>query len=203
MRALSGTVVVAFTAALTLVAGCETSLSPVGPESRAQSTSSTTAAVPMGTPSDASVSPADATVFHDSGVAFVAFDQAFVSCANGGIGEFVLAHDLKFEYVQTFVVDARGGTHHSIRFRAPDWMGVGTITGDVYEVSNVRHSGFSMDADSLPMSRTFVEITHWSVRGGGAKYTRRDLIHTTVDANGTPQVAIDNDQVRCIAPGPA
>lgn len=120
----------------------------------------------------------------------------FVSCANGGLGEYVdLSGELEFS-IHTFE-DADGGLRTRTFIRPSLVRGVGTETGTAYRGVGLT----SMDERYYPDGQLASEKYHNIVRligqGKGGNLHMHVVAHVRYDEDGTLVHEVDVDQVTC------
>jgi hypothetical protein len=105
----------------------------------------------------------------------------FVSCANGGAGEFVhVTGTLQFR-ISDFT-DGDGGLHHTTQIRPLDVTAVGLTTGDKYKFTSLSKDIFNQKTGSVLMSINNFRLTG---PGPGNDDFEHNLVHVTLNANGT------------------
>jgi hypothetical protein len=121
---------------------------------------------------------------------------AFVSCADGGNGEFaegvIRLHSLVRE---TF--DQAGGVHFGAVFHPMGGELIGETTGDVYRAVGRTGDSTNIGAGDLPISTTFVNVFKLVGPGGGVSFTFHQNTHVTVNANGETTAEVENTRVTC------
>ncbi len=127
---------------------------------------------------------------------FVPFAQVnFVPCANGGAGELVLIQGT-LHIQQHITINDNRATIKS-HFQPQGAGGTGLTTGDTYNAT-----GVTQEVDTLPLTGGAAEFTfvnNFRVIGQGPNNNLlvHQLVHTTVNANGTVTSVVDNTSVEC------
>ena len=117
----------------------------------------------------------------------------FVPCANGGAGEEVqltgTIHDL---FHLSF--DNAGGVHVKAHRNPQGVTGVGLTTGDSYRATGVTQFTFNA---KVGVQDTFVNNFRIIGRGRGNNLLAHELVHITVNANGTITTMQDRVSIDC------
>lgn len=127
---------------------------------------------------------------------FVPFAQVnLVPCANGGAGELVLIQGT-LHIQQHITINDNRATIKS-HFQPQDGFGVGLTTGDKYNPN-----GVTQEVDTLALTGgatefTFVNNFRIIGQGPGNNLQVHQLVHVTINANGTVTNTIDNTSVDC------
>ena len=119
----------------------------------------------------------------------------FVSCANGGTGEFVDITGTLHVVAHTTV--APNGNISFFAHSQLQWAkGVGQITGDVYQANGVTHQ-VTADATGLPFTTTTTDNVLLIGPGPGNNRRVHMTIHLTVNANGEVTADVNIIEVTC------
>ena len=127
---------------------------------------------------------------------FIPVDIAvFIPCANNGAGEDVVLsgflHDL-------FHITINGDRIVvKIHDQPQGITGVGSITGDKYQGTGVTQETFSSAFSGFPFTDTFVNSFKIIGQGKGNNYLVQEILHITVNADGTVTAFVDNLSVEC------
>ena len=127
---------------------------------------------------------------------FVPFAQlAFVPCANGGAGELVLIQGT-LHIQQHITINGNRATIKS-HFQPQGAGGTGLTTGDTYNAV-----GVTQEVDTLALTGgasefTFVNNFRLIGQGPDNNLQVHQLVHVTINANGTVTNVIDNSSVEC------
>ncbi len=122
--------------------------------------------------------------------------QIWVSCANGGRGEFVrLTGEMHQLILQTW--DENGGRHIALQFQPMGITGYGEITGDNYRAAGVTRDERNFQPDSYPQEYTLVNNFRIVGPGPGNNIMVHETYHITLNANGEVTAALDNLRTEC------
>ncbi len=118
----------------------------------------------------------------------------FVSCANGGSGEFVeLTGNLHEVFTVTF--NANGGIHVSTLDNPQGITGTGFTTGVKYQGTGETRDGFT---SMVGFEETYVNNFKIIGQGPNNNFLVHENFHVTVNANGTLTAFVDNFSVVCL-----
>ncbi|MDP3741593.1 MAG: hypothetical protein Q8R08_04720 [bacterium] len=136
---------------------------------------------------------AQATTFTQN-VTFPIAIAAWVPCAAGGAGEFVV---LTGQLHSLFHVTITPGFGFKVESHAnPQGVsGVGQSTGAKYQGTGVTRSGFG--ASGLPFHATYINNFRLIGQGKAPNLTIHENFHVTVNANGQITAYIDNFTFEC------
>jgi len=127
---------------------------------------------------------------------FVPFAQlAFVPCANGGAGELVLIQGT-LHIQQHITINGNRATIKS-HFQPQGAGGTGLTTGDTYNAV-----GVTQEVDTLALTGgasefTFVNNFRLIGQGPDNNLQVHQLVHVTINADGTVTTVVDNTSVEC------
>jgi hypothetical protein len=118
----------------------------------------------------------------------------FVSCANGGQGEFVqLSGSLHILYHLT--ISSSGIVSFKDHFQPMSVSGTGLTTGAAYHGTGVTqdHNYFGQVGQTV----SFIDNYRIIGQGPGNNFTLHENFHVTVNANGTVTTFVDNISADC------
>lgn len=145
---------------------------------------------------DAPTSPTErpslaATTFTENLIIPVVLN-VFVSCANGGAGEFVtLEGNL---HVLNHITSNKNGFHVKSHVQPQGISGTGQTTGDKYQAT-----GVTQDQFNLGPGQTYTFINNFRIigQGPGNNFLVHQNFHYTINANGELTVVVNNSRVEC------
>jgi hypothetical protein len=118
----------------------------------------------------------------------------YVSCANGGQGEFVqLSGSLHIIFHLT--ISSSGNVVFKDHFQPQSVSGTGLTTGAAYQGTGVtqNHNFFGQVGQTVSFIDNFLIIG----QGPGNNFTLHENFHVTVNANGTLTTFVDNISADC------
>ena len=132
---------------------------------------------------------------HNSNVEVPFSSSPFVSCANGGTGEFV---DITgtLHTVAHSTVSPNGNISFFAHNQLQWAKGVGQTTGDVYQANGVTHE-VEANATGLPFTTTITDNVLLIGPGPGNNRRVHMTIHLTVNANGEVTADVNIIEVTC------
>ncbi len=117
----------------------------------------------------------------------------FVSCADGGAGEFIeVSGDLHI--VVNFTIDKNGGVHGKTHFQPQGISGVGLTTGDKYQATGVTQNQFN---SHVGFEETYVNNFRMIGQGPRNNLLVHVTSHITINANGDVTAFVDNVSEEC------
>jgi len=117
----------------------------------------------------------------------------FVSCADGGAGEFVQLIGT-LHVLSSVTVDSNGGFRDKSVFNPQGVSGTGLTTGDKYQGTGTTTSVFRL---TVGVSQTYVNSFLIIGQGSGNNFLVQETFHFTVNPNGELTVFFDNFSVEC------
>jgi hypothetical protein len=139
-----------------------------------------------------SLAYAKASTFTDT-ERFPVNDQFFVECAAGGEGE-VVQWTGEIQAVFHITFDSAGGVHLKIHGNAQGLSGTGLTTGDKYQVTGASNIEFN---SKVGLEQTIGNNFHIIGPGKGNNFLLHELLHVTVNPDGTVTAFIDNIRAEC------
>jgi hypothetical protein len=127
---------------------------------------------------------------------FVPFAQAnLVPCANGGAGELVLVQGT-LHIQQHITINGNRATVKS-HFQPQGAGGTGLTTGDTYNAV-----GVTQEVDTIALTggaNEFTFVNNFRLIGQGPNNNLQvhQLVHVTINADGTVTTVVDNTSVEC------
>lgn len=122
----------------------------------------------------------------------------FVSCANNGNGEFVIADNVQLQIVSKLSVDANGGVHIKSHTQPHQyWDLIGEVTGDRYQATGLTGSTTNFISNGESYNDTFYNNFRIIGPGTGNNYLLHVNSHVTIDANGQVNVDAINVSITC------
>jgi len=118
---------------------------------------------------------------------------AWVPCANGGAGEFIVLSGYMHELWHT-TLDGKGGFHAKMHFNPQGLSGEGLTTSDKYNGTGVTQDHFNAKVGE---QYTFVNNYRMIGQGPGNNFLIHENWHYTVNANGDVTAEVDNYSVVC------
>ena len=136
-----------------------------------------------------------ATAFtHNAQVPFTV--PAFVPCANGGVGEFVLLEGDLNILVHLTISDA-GTVSMETHAQPMGISGTGLVTGDKYQGTGVSLAHVSIGPGGLPFEDTLIENFRVIGQGPDNNLLVHQTLHITVNENGDVTAEVTNISVEC------
>jgi hypothetical protein len=137
---------------------------------------------------------ARAAVTENDKISFDGFTM-FVPCANGGAGEFVVFTG-NLHVLTTFTINGNNvsGKYH---FQPEGLTGVGQTTGDKYHGTGGTQGTFKGSLQNGQYQQTDVNNFRLIGQGPGNNFLVHDVVHTTINANGTVSTVVDQHSVDC------
>lgn len=120
---------------------------------------------------------------------------AFVPCANGGAGEFIIVSG-PLHILTHVTISNSGNIHVKQHFQPQGLSGEGLTTGDKYQGTGVTQEQFNLNGP-LPITDTFINNFRMIGQGPGNNFMVHENFHVTVNANGTVTSVHDNFSVTC------
>jgi hypothetical protein len=108
----------------------------------------------------------------------------FVPCANGGAGELVHVTGTLVWRISTST-DGSGGLHSTTHIRPTGVDAVGLTSGAKYQFISQSRDVFNQQGDSIGSVLMSVNISRLIGAGPGNNSWEHNLVHVTVNANGT------------------
>jgi hypothetical protein len=138
--------------------------------------------------------PARAEVTDNEKIDLTGF-SVFVPCANNGAGELVVFEG-NLHILFTFTLN---GNHVSGKFHGqPQGLtGTGTVTGDKYQATGVTQDMFSGSLVNGKYTETYVNNFRIIGQGPGNNLLIHEVMHITINANGTVTVYFDKFSADC------
>jgi hypothetical protein len=94
--------------------------------------------------------------------------------------------------------DSQGGVHVRLLVTGQGVMGVGVTTGNQYVANGTSPNELDFfGSGGLPVTMTVGEDFHLISKGKGANVTIHQLIHVTVNPNGTVTSSVDTFSIDC------
>lgn len=117
----------------------------------------------------------------------------FIPCAAGGQGEDVVLEGYLHALFHV-TVNAPGGVTVKSHFQPQGITGFGSVTGDKYQ-----GTGVTQDITVLNFGATFTYVNNFRMigQGPGNNFLVHELIHITINANGTLTVVVDQVSTEC------
>jgi hypothetical protein len=118
----------------------------------------------------------------------------FVSCANGGQGEFVQLSG-SIHVIFHLTVSSSGIVSFKDHFQPLNVSGTGLTTGATYH-----GTGVTQDHNYVgQVGQTFTFIDNFRIigQGPGNNFTLHENLHVTINANGTVTTFVDNVSATC------
>jgi hypothetical protein len=137
---------------------------------------------------------ARAAVTENDKISFDGFTM-FVPCSNGGSGEFVVFTG-NLHVLTTFTINGNNvsGKYH---FQPEGLTGVGQTTGDKYHGTGGTQGTFKGSLQNGQYQQTDVNNFRLIGQGPGNNFLVHDVVHTTINANGTVSTVVDQHSVDC------
>jgi hypothetical protein len=124
---------------------------------------------------------------------------AFVSCANGGAGEYVsLSGDLHVKFSVT--LDGAGGLHLTESYNPQGVTGTGLTTGMKYQATGITHSVSNISPGggfTAGFNNKFEDIFRIIGPGPGNNLFVHENFHLKVNPDGTVTLFVDTFSVTC------
>ncbi len=121
----------------------------------------------------------------------------FVSCADGGLGEFLIISGT-LHIVSHTSFDNNGGFHDKFHFQPLNTKGTGPVTGDTYRGVGVTQQTLNISGDGLPFEFTFVNNFRMIGTGKGAvSFHVHETFHVTINNNGVPTAQVAKTRITC------
>lgn len=121
---------------------------------------------------------------------------AFVPCANGGVGEFVLLEGDLNLLVHLTTSDA-GTVSMETHAQPMGISGTGLVTGDKYQGTGASLAHVSTGAGGLPIEDTLIESFRVIGQGPDNNFLVHQTVHVTVNENGDVTADVTNGSVEC------
>jgi hypothetical protein len=119
----------------------------------------------------------------------------FISCANGGAGEFVVLSGPL--HVTTQVTINGNRVHFKEHFQPQGLSGIGETSGNKYQATGVTQDDFSGSFVNGQFQTSSVNNFKIIGQGPGNNFLIHENFHVTVNANGTVTTVIDNFKADC------
>ena len=119
----------------------------------------------------------------------------FISCANGGAGEYV--HLSGYLHAVSHVTVTGNNFHVKYHNQPQGISGVGETTGDKYQATGVTQEQYGGSLVNGQYADTYVNNFRIIGQGPGNNYLVHETIHVTINANGDVTTYIDNFTVDC------
>lgn len=128
----------------------------------------------------------------------VPFQQnAFVPCAVGGVGEFIVIQGT-LHFIFEMAISDSGNVQIKIQYQPQGAIAIGQTTGDIYRAVGLTETVETFQADGLP--GTFTLVNNFLMIGPGTDNNVQVHInlHVTVDNNDNLTAFVDNVRVTCM-----
>jgi hypothetical protein len=127
---------------------------------------------------------------------FVPFAQVnLVPCANGGAGELVLVQGTL--HIQQHITINNNRATVKSHFQPQGAGGTGLTTGDTYNAVGVTQEVDTIALTGGASEFTFVNNFRLIGQGPNNNLQVHQLVHVTINANGTVTTVVDNTSVEC------
>ncbi|HEX9109402.1 MAG TPA: hypothetical protein VF832_19300 [Longimicrobiales bacterium] len=123
----------------------------------------------------------------------------FVSCANGGAGEWVAVSGTMHN-VLSFTTSATGIDHLLYHHQLENVSGTGQSTGDAYQyVGGANESAVLGLGTAINVGETFTVAEQFTLveQGAGPTFQLQQLFHVTVNPDGTLTSYVEDGSVTC------
>jgi len=121
--------------------------------------------------------------------------DVFVPCANGGVGETANMTG-PLHILTTFTISDNfvSGTNH---FQPQGISGTGDVTGTKYQATGITDDKFKGSLVNGQYQSTYVNNFRIIGQGTGNNFLVHEIVHLTINANGTATNYVDNFSIEC------
>ena len=120
----------------------------------------------------------------------------WADCANGGAGEWVFVEGMVHELIHV-TVDNNGGTLMKAQHNPQQFVGIGSVTGDIYQVSGNDIYIERSSPNGFPIEGTYQTSLRLIGKGTGSNAWVHIHLHITVNANGEITSELEQIDIGC------